>query len=290
MTDAHARHRSLREGIAADDIAVLPGCYDALSAKVLEKAGFDAVYLSGAGVSNTKLGIADTGFTTQTEMREQIAYIADAVDVPLFSDADEGYGNALHVRRTVQAYEKAGASALHVEDQSFPKKCGHFEGKELIPIEEMVSKVEAACEAREDDDFVVTARTDARAVEGVDAAVERANAYADAGADLIFPEAPQDESEMRRFVEEIDAPVMANMVEYGKTPMVPADRLDELGFDLVIFPNSLLRASMVTMVEMAEHIRETGTTGDVLGDIASFELRNELTDYDRVKDLEDRYA
>ena len=290
MTANDSRHGRLRESIESDEIAVLPGCYDALSAKVVEKAGFDAVYLSGAGVSNTKLGIADTGFTTQTEMREQIQYIADAVSIPVFSDADEGYGNALHVRRTVQAYEKEGASALHIEDQEFPKKCGHFEGKKLIPSEEMVKKVEAAVDARRDDDFVITARTDARAVEGVDAAIERANEYADAGADLIFPEAPQDESEMRRFAEEIDAPVMANMVEYGKTPMVPADRLEELGFDLVIFPNSLLRAAMVTMVDTADHIMETGTTGDILDDIASFDLRNELTDYDRVKDLEDRYA
>jgi len=290
MTESHGRHRHLRESIESDEIAVLPGCYDALSAKVVEKAGFDAVYLSGAGVSNTKLGIADTGFTTQTEMREQIEYVTDAVDVPLFSDADEGYGNALHVRRTVRAYEKAGASALHLEDQSFPKKCGHFEGKELIDATEMVRKVEAAVDARRDDDFVVCARTDARAVEGVEAAIERANAYADAGADLIFPEAPQDESEMRRFADEIDAPVMANMVEYGKTPMLPADRIEELGFALVIFPNSLMRASMVTMVEMADHIRETGTTGDVLDDIASFELRNDLTDYDRVKALEERYS
>lgn len=290
MPSRHQRNASLRDAIDADEIAVLPGCYDALSAKIVEQAGFDAVYLSGAGVSNTKLGIADVGYVTQTEMRRRIEYVTDAVSIPLFSDADEGYGNPLHVRRTVQAYEREGASALHIEDQDFPKKCGHFEGKDLIPVEEMVPKIEAAIEAREDPAFTVAARTDARAVEGVEAAIERANTYADAGADLIFPEAPQDETEMRRFCEEIDAPVMANMVEYGKTPMKTADELESLGFDLVIFPNSLLRSAMVRMVETAEHIRESGTTGDILEDIASFDLRNKLTDYERVKDLEDRYA
>jgi methylisocitrate lyase len=284
------RHAAFRELLTAEDIAVLPGCYDALSAKIVAKAGFDAVYLSGAGVSNTRLGIADTGFVTQTEMRRQIEYVTDAVDVPLFSDADEGYGNPLHVRRTVQGYERAGASALHVEDQSFPKRCGHFEDKDLVAVEEMERKVAAAVEARSDDAFTVVARTDARAVEGVDAAIDRANRYVAAGADAIFPEAPQDESEMRRFCEEIEGPVMANMVEYGKTPLLPVDELEAIGFDLVIFPNSLLRAAMVTMVDVAAHIDEAGTTGDVLEQIASFDLRNELTDKAHVDDLQRRYS
>lgn len=283
-------NESFRELIEREEIAVVPGCYDALSAKIIEKAGFEAAYLSGAGVSNTRLGIADTGFVTQTEMRRQIEYVTDALSIPLFSDADEGYGNPLHVRRTVQAYEREGASALHIEDQTFPKKCGHFEGKELLPTGEMVRKVEAAVEARSDPAFTIVARTDARAVEGIDAAIDRANAYVEAGADLIFPEAPQNREEMERFCEGIDAPTMANMVEYGKTPMLPADELEAIGFDLVIFPNSLLRAGMVSMVEVADHIAETGTTGDILDDIASFDLRNELTDYEWVTELEERYA
>lgn len=284
------RHETFRALIDRDEIAVVPGCFDALSGKILEKSGFDAVYLSGAGVSNTKLGIADAGFTTQTEMRRRIEYLTDAVSVPVFSDADEGYGNPLHVRRTVQAYEREGASGLHIEDQSFPKRCGHFEGKELVGAAEMERKVEAAVDAREDPGFVIVARTDARAVEGVDAAIERANRYVDAGADMIFPEAPQDEGEMERFCTEIDAPVMANMVEYGKTPMKSAAELETLGFDLVIFPNSVLRAAMKTMVATAEHLKEGGTTADILDEIASFDLRNELTDKDRVDELERQYA
>jgi methylisocitrate lyase len=281
---------SLRALFERDGIAVLPGCYDALSAKVVERAGFDAVYLSGAGVSNTKLGIADTGLVTRTEMSRRLEYVADAVSVPVFADADEGYGNPVHVRRTVQEYERAGAAGLHIEDQAFPKRCGHFEDKELVDADEMVQKVRAAVDAREDDAFVVVARTDARAVEGVEAAVERANRYAAVGADAVFPEAPRDEAEMRRFCAEIDAPVMANMVEDGQTPLSDAATLEEIGFDLVIFPNSLLRAAMRTMVDTADHIRTAGTTADVLDDIADFELRNELTDKAHVDALERQYA
>lgn len=283
------RHDAFRTLIDRDEIALVPGCFDALSGKVLEKAGFDAAYLSGAGVSNTKLGIADTGLVTQTEMRRRIEYLTDAVSVPVFADADEGYGNPLHVRRTVQAYEREGASGLHIEDQSFPKRCGHFENKELIGATEMTRKVDAAVEAREDPRFVIIARTDARAVEGMSAAIDRANQYLAAGADLIFPEAPQDEAEMQRFCDEIDGPVMANMVEYGKTPMKSASELEAIGFDLVIFPNSVLRAAMQTMVDTAAHIKEHGRTDDILDQIASFELRNEITDKDHVDELNRRY-
>ena len=284
------RHNRLRELLDAPEIAVLPGCYDALSAKIVEKAGFDAVYLSGAGVSNTKLGLADLGLTTLTEMVERVGEVAGAVSVPVVSDADTGYGNPLHVRRTVELYERAGASALHLEDQSFPKKCGHFDDKRLVPADELIRKVEAAVDARHDAGFTIIARTDARAVEGIDAAIERSNAYADAGADLIFPEAPQSKEEMARFCDEIDAPVMANMVEDGKTPLLSADELGEIGYDLVIFPNSLLRGAMTTMVELAGHLRETGSTLDVEDRIANFELRNDLTDYERLRELEARYS
>lgn len=280
----------LRALVDRDEIAVLPGTYDALSANIVEKTGFEAAYVSGAGVSNTKHGLADVGLTTRTEMRERLEYICNAVSVPVLTDADEGYGNPLHVRQTVREFEQAGVAGLHVEDQSFPKKCGHFEDKSVVPTEEMVQKVRAAVDARRDDDFMIVARTDARAVEVVDAAIERANAYADAGADLVFPEAPQSRAEMERFCTEIDAPVMANMVEDGKTPLAAADELEAVGYDLVIFPNSLLRSAMVAMQETAEHIRREGETESILDRIASFEVRNDLTDYERVTDLEEEYA
>lgn len=283
------RNKKFRKLIEDDDIAVLPGCYDALTANIVEKTGFDAAYISGAGISNTKLGIADVGFTTLSEMRDQIQYITDSVSLPVFSDADTGYGNALHVRRTVKAYEKVGASGLHIEDQDFPKKCGHFEGKELIPTSEMEMKIKAAIDAREDKNFIIAARTDARAVEGIEAAIERANSYVEQGADLIFPEAPQNKEEMKKFCEEINSPVMANMVEYGKTPLMSKDELKKIGFDLVIFPNSILRRGMVAMLETAKHIKQEGTTADIEEKIASFDLRNELTDYEYIKNLEVKY-
>lgn len=276
-----------RRLIEQDSIAVLPGCYDALTAKIVEKEGFPAAYMSGAGVSNTKLGLADVGLTHQGEMVDQVAHIVEAVDIPVFADADTGYGNALHVKRTVELYEQAGAAALHIEDQDFPKRCGHFDGKQLIPEDEMVQKLRAATDAR--DTLVVVARTDARAVDGVEAAIERGNRYVEAGADMVFPEAPQSRDEMERFCTEIDAPVMANMVEDGKTPLLETEELEELGFALVIFPNSMLRAAMVTMQRVARHIREEGTTADLDG-VADFDLRNALTDYEDVTELEGRYA
>lgn len=287
MSERNIRFQNLVE---QEDIVVVPGCFDALSARILEQQGSDAVYVSGAGVSNTKLGIADVGLVTQTEMCEQVQYVSEKVDVPVFADADTGYGNPVHVRRTVQLYEQVGVSALHIEDQAFPKKCGHFDGKQLIPVEDMAAKVRAAVDAREHDDFTVVARTDARAVDGVDAAIERANAYVDAGADMVFPEAPESKEEMQRFVDDIDAPVMANMVEDGKTPLLDAEALEEIGFALVIFPNSLLRAAMVAMQETAEHLAEHGSTAAIVDRIADFDLRNALTDYEQVTELEDRYA
>ncbi|MFB6131954.1 MAG: oxaloacetate decarboxylase [Halanaeroarchaeum sp.] len=231
----------LADLIARDEIAVLPGSFNALSANIVEKVGFDAVYLSGAGVSNARLGIADVGLTTQTEMADQIGYVAQSVDIPILSDADTGYGNPVNVRRTVQLYEQAGAAGLHIEDQDFPKQCGHFDDKSIVEPEEVVQKVRAAVDARDDSSFVVVARTDARESLGIDEAIRRSNMYADAGADMIFPEAPLDTDEMRRYATEIDAPIMANMVEYGKTPLLSAAELEEIGYDLVIFPNSLLR-------------------------------------------------
>jgi 2-methylisocitrate lyase-like PEP mutase family enzyme len=278
-----------RELLDRDAIAVLPGCYDALSAHIIEHVGFDAVYVSGAGVSNTKLGLADVGLTTLSEMRDRLTYIRERVSVPIFADADTGYGNPIHVRRTVQAYEQAGVSALHLEDQQFPKQCGHFEDKRVIPTDEMRQKIIAALDARNDSAFTIVARTDARAVDGMDEAIDRANVYADAGADVIFPEAPQNETEMQRFCAEIDAPVMANMVEYGKTPLLSVSELDDIGFDLVIFPNSLLRSTMVAMLDTAKHIQSEGGTSDALDEIASFELRNELTEYESIRDLAAQY-
>ncbi len=285
-----ARNETLRNLVEQEEIAVLPGCYDALTAKIIQKSGFNAAYIIGAGISNTKLGLADVGLTSFGEMRDHIQYIVEAVDIPVFADADTGYGNPLHVQRTVKAYEQAGVSALHIEDQKFPKKCGHFEDKKLISEGGMVAKIKAAVDARTDENFLICARTDARAVDGVDAAIQRANVYVEAGADMVFPEAPQSKAEMKRFCQEIKAPVMANMVEYGKTPLLSVEELQEMGYDLVIFPNTLLRAAMLTMLKTAERLKKFGDVNPFLEDIATFDLRNELTDYASLKRLEEQYA
>ncbi len=281
---------TLRDLVEREAIAVLPGCYDALTAKIVAKEGFDAAYLSGAGVSNTQLGLADVGLTTRSEMVDQARKVTAAVDIPVLADADTGYGNPVNVHHTVSLYEDAGLAGLHIEDQQFPKRCGHFDDHEIVPAAEMVQKVRAAVDARDSDAFLVVARTDARDACDLATAIERGNRYAAAGADMVFPEAPRTRDEMQRLCDEIDAPVMANMVEDGDTPLLAADELEQLGFDLVIFPNSLLRAAMRTMVDVAAHIHDEGTTADITDRIADFDLRNRLTDLDALQEREDRYA
>lgn len=276
--------------VADNDILVVPGCYDALSAKIIEKNEFDAAYVSGAGVSNTMLGLADLGLATYTEMAEQIRQISEATSIPVLADADTGYGNPLNVRRTVHGFEHAGAAGLQIEDQMFPKRCGHFNDHDIIPTEEMVKKIEAAVEARNNREFSIVARTDVRSVNDVDSAIERAHAYERVGADIIFPEALRSAEEMRQFCDALSSPVMANMVEGGKTPLLSASELETIGYDLVIFPNSLLRTAMLAMQQTAEELAETGSVENVLEDIASFDLRNELTDYDKLIEFEQRYS
>ncbi len=228
---------SLRELLAGSEPVVAPGAYDALSARVIEAAGFSAVYMTGFGTSASYLGRPDVGLMTMAEMVDQARRIVQAVGVPVIADADTGYGNPINMIRTVQAYENAGVSAIHVEDQVSPKRCGHMEGKQVIPAEDMVQKVRAGVAAKSSQDFVLIARTDARAVEGFDAALDRCRRYRDAGADVIFFEAPQSEEEIAGVAEALKGtPLMFNWAEGGKTPPVPLSRLAELGYRIVIFP------------------------------------------------------
>lgn len=268
--------RRLRDLLAGPDIVVAPGAYDALTARLVEAAGFPAVYLSGAGVSYSMLARRDVGLVTMTEMVQRLEWITDAVSVPVIADADTGYGGPDNVRRTVQAYERAGAAALQIEDQDFPKRCGHLEGKRVVPVEEMVARLEIALEARRSDDTVIIARTDARSVEGWDQALERAVRYAEVGADVIFVEAPLSEDELARIPRAVPAPVMANMVEGGKTPLVPAGRLQEMGFRLVIFPNSLTRLLVGSGQRLLAELRDTGTTQGWRDRMADFAALNRL--------------
>lgn len=261
MTD-HARR--LRAALAAPRILVAPGGYDALSASLIESAGFDAMYLSGASIAYTRFGRPDIGLVTMSEVAETISVIRERTALPLVADADTGFGNALNVQRTVRLFERMGASGIQLEDQRLPKRCGHLAGKSLVSTAEMIGKIRAACDARESGGTVVVARTDAVAVEGFEAALERAHAYAEAGADVLFVEAMQDEAQMRTATDTLSplAPLMANMVEGGRTPMQPAAELERLGFAMVIFPGALVRVlTHAATAFLAELHREGDSRG-----------------------------
>ncbi len=235
---------TLRQRLAGDRALVAPGVYDALTASIAEAAGFEAAYVSGAAIAYTRLGRPDIGLATMTEVADTVALIRDRVNLPLVVDADNGHGNALNVQRTVRLYERAGANALQIEDQTLPKRCGHLHGKALVGAGEMVGKIRAAVDARRDRETLVIARTDAIAVEGFAAALDRAGRYAEAGADVLFVEAPRDLAQMQEIVATLGskAPLMANMVEGGDTPISTGAALGEIGFRLVIFPGGIVRA------------------------------------------------
>jgi 2-methylisocitrate lyase-like PEP mutase family enzyme len=253
---------TLKARLAHRKILLAPGVFDALSALLAEQAGFEAVYLSGASIAYTRLGRPDIGLVTASEVESTVANIRERVAVPIIVDADTGFGNAINVQRTVRTLERAGASAIQLEDQSLPKRCGHLDGKTLVTAAEMVGKVKAALDARRDAGTLIVARTDAAAVEGLDAALERAERYAAAGADVLFVEALRSESEMRSAVARLGgrAPLLANMVEGGKTPVLPAAELEALGFSIAIFPGGLARALAFAAQEYFATLRRDGTT------------------------------
>ena len=280
-----------RELVERSEILPAMGGYDALSARLVEQAGGEVVYMSGSSVSTSVHGYPDVGLTTMTEMVERARQMAGAVDVPVFCDADTGYGNPVNVMRAVEEYERAGVAGVHIEDQTFPKKCGHFEEKGVVPTEEMVGKVRAATDAREDEDFAIIARTDARAVEGFDAAVKRSRAYLDAGADVLFFEAPTTREELERVGETFpDVPLLANMTEGGKTPLFTASEFEEMGYDVVIYPATGFKAAAKAMRDLYGEIAETGTQKGMMDRLVTWEGRNEITELDEVIELEERYA
>ena len=249
----------LRQLLAAPGLIVAPGAYDGFSARLIEAAGFSVVYMTGAGTAASHLGQPDLGLATLTEMANHAAHLASAVSLPVIADADTGYGNALNAVRTVREYERAGVAGLHMEDQVAPKKCGHIAGKLVVPVREFAEKIRAASEYRTDPDFVIIARTDARAVTSLDDAIERGNRSAEAGADLIFVEAPQTMDEIRRVAREVQAPLLANMVQGGKTPRVPTDELERLGFRIVIFPAVCMAAAIPAIEHALGLLKERGT-------------------------------
>ena len=249
----------LRQMLAEPGIIVAPGAYDGFSARLVEAAGFRCVYMTGAGTAASHIGQPDLGLTTLTEMVDNARHIAACVSIPVIADADTGFGNALNVVRTVREYERAGVAGCHLEDQVAPKKCGHIAGKQVIPAKEFALKIRAAVENRTDGDFVVIARTDARAVTSLDDAIERGNLYREAGADVIFVEAPQTEDEIQRVAREVKAPLLMNQVPGGRTPGVKTAELERMGFKIVIHPTVCMGPAIAAMERALVQLRETGT-------------------------------
>ena len=277
----------LRALLAQEALLTAPGVYDGLSAKIAEAAGVAALYISGGAIARS-MGYPDVGLVTFTEMQKRLDEIRAVTTLPLIVDADTGYGNAINVMRTVRAYARSGAAALHLEDQMEPKRCGHYEGKHVVSSAEMVQKIQAA-QAAAGGDLVIIARTDARAVLGLDAAIERGNAYAEAGADVIFVEAPQSLEEIERIALEVHAPLLINMFWGGKTPLVPAEQLTALGYRIMIVPSDLQRAAMRAMQRAAAEIRRHGHTEAMAEDMASFAEREEIIGLAEVQALQRKF-
>src|SRR5437879_1271703 len=282
----------LRELLAQPDLLVAPGAYDALSARLIAQAGFPAVYMTGFGTAASVLGQPDVGLLTMSEMVSRAAAVAAVIgERPLIADADTGYGNPINVRRTVHEYERAGVAAIHIEDQVWPKKCGHMEGKQVIPLDEMVQKIRAAVDARRDPDFVVIARTDANAVYGLEDALRRGQAYREAGADVIFIEAPRSLEELRAIAQTFpDVPLLYNWAESGKTPLLSLEEIHALGFKLVIFPASLLFAATHTLLSLLEVLKQ-GQTPTVFAErMISFSQFTDQVGLPDIQSLERRYG
>jgi 2,3-dimethylmalate lyase len=279
----------LRQLLARPGVIMAPGVADALNAKLVARHGFEAIYMTGAGTSAVRLGMPDVGLLTMSEMVDNAGRIADSSGLPLIADADNGYGGVLNVRRTIQAYERAGVAAVHIEDQVMPKRCGHLMGKQLVPATEMTAKIRAAVDARTDADFVVIARTDAVAVEGFDAALERAERYHEAGADVLFVEAPNAE-QLPQIAPRLKAPLLYNMATSGKTPFLGRDEIERLGFKLIIYPNWVMLAAIRAASQVLATLKETGTIAGVASEVPSFKEFFDLLGMPDVQALEASYG
>jgi len=279
----------LKKLILDKEILIMPAAYDAVSGMIIEQVGFKSTTVSGHATSATMLGKPDLSLVTLTEMVNQTRNICEAVNIPVLVDGDTGHGNVLNVIRTVKEFEKAGAAGLFIEDQSFPKRCGHLEGKKVIPTEEMVAKIKAAVDAREDSDFVIQARTDALATHGLDEAIDRANIYQEAGADLLFVEAPISEEELTRINKEVNGPTVAIQGEGAKTPMTTATALEEIGFNVVVYPGSALYAAAWAIEHVMKELKNNGTTKGYMDRMYHFNDFNKLMGVERFLEKESSY-
>lgn len=289
-TPLSARRRAFRAAMHRREAMILPGAGNALTARIIADQKFDAVYVTGAGIANTYLGAPDIGLVTLTELAATVSAIAEITDLPLVVDIDTGFGNAINAQRTVRMIERAGACAMQLEDQVFPKKCGHFAGKAVISLQEGVSKIKAAVDAREDPGTMIIARTDVRALHGLEAALDRAEAYIEAGADMTFVEAPTSLEEMRIIAERLAVPQVANMVVGGHTPLTARADLARLGYAMVLYANTPLQAAMRAMSEVLGALKADGDVSAVLDRLAGFEERQRLVDKAHYDALEARYT
>lgn len=281
--------KRLKAILSRRDATIVPGVPNALFARVTEDLGYECVYVTGAGIANMHLGVPDIGLVTLSELADHVRAIADSVTIPILVDGDTGFGNAVNTVRTVRMIERAGAAGIQLEDQIFPKKCGHFSGKGVVPLDEMVQKIRAAVDTRIDPDFQIVARTDAIAVEGFSAAMERANAFIEAGADVTFVEAPVDKDQMTRIARELSVPQVINVVHGGKTPPLPRAELASMGFAATLYANAALQASLLAVGEVLASLREHGSLDRVSERLASFEKRQASVAKDKFDALEARY-
>jgi methylisocitrate lyase len=267
--------RLIRRGCIA-----MPGAFNAATARLIERAGFPAVYVSGAGLANATAGVPDIGLLSLSEVAQLAGYIAQAVEIPVLADADTGFGGTFNAARTVEAFERAGLAGLHLEDQVFPKRCGHLAGKSIVPTDEMTDKIAAAAAARTDPDFLIVARTDARTDEGMDSAIDRARAYLKAGADAIFPEALGTPAEFRQFAKEVRAPLLANMTEFGRSPLLSVNQLAAMGYRMVIFPQTAFRSAMYAEEKVLADLHRRGTQKSSLNRMQTRQDLYQLLQYD----------
>lgn len=284
------KRKKLKERFGKPGLVVAPGVFDMISARVADRMGFDALYMTGYGTVASHMGLPDAGLATYTDMVGRVRMTAEGTATPVIADADTGYGGLLNVDHTVRGYEAAGAAAIQIEDQEFPKKCGHTPGRRVIPIADMVKKIKVAVDARTDPNFQIIARTDARTTLGLDEALRRADAYAEAGADILFVESPESVDEMQRICATFDKPLLANMVEGGRTPVLSREDLEKLGYKLAIFPATGFLAVGKALQDVYGTLLETGST-TTLGDVLySFEDFNKMIGFERVWDFDKTHA
>ncbi len=289
MTDVNELRAQLRRRLAEPRLLSVPGVYDMISARIADAAGFDALYMTGYGTVASHLGLPDAGLASYAEMVGRVEVIAGGVSAPLIADGDTGFGGLLNLERTIRGYERAGAAAIQLEDQEFPKKCGHTPGRRVIPLEDAVRKIRVAVDSRDSADFLIVARTDARTAHGLDEALRRADAFARAGADILFVESPESEAEMERICRAFDLPLLANMVEGGRTPVLPASRLQEMGYRVALFPSLGFLSAGRALADAYAMLKAEGSSAGYVDRVYDFDRFSRLMGFEAVWDFEQRW-